>query len=632
VEPLSEVGTGGHLDELLQQAILACVLFVLVWSPLAFGSTGPVGFLVIQCVTILALGLWAVRWWVQRPFRLFWPPVCWGVLAFLFYALPRCQVVDLPYVGREQLMHVIVYAALFFIVLHNLNGKDSATIVAMTLIIMGFCLSFLAVVQFVRHPATIWGLHKPAQYISRGGATFINPNNFAGYLEMIIPLALAYAITSRFGAVAKVLLGYAVLAMVAGVFVTLSRGGVLSVAASLVFFCLVLLAQRDFWLPALVTLAALLLAGLVFAGQFESLQRRFTVGIQTAKSDPSVRLMYWHAAQQLYANKPIWGVGPGHYDVKFSEVRPPGIQDRPKFAHNDYLNTLCEWGTVGMVVIAATVGLLAWGSVRTWRAVRRSSNDFGTGRRSDRTAFLVGACVGLFAIMLHCTVEFNMQIPADAMTAIILMSLIAAQGRFATEGYWKNPGLAGKAALTALAAGAVFILGADALHRGRETYWLRRARFGKITAEQASVCLEKAHEIEPANAQIDYVLGEGLRLTSKEGNAGYQDKARDAIEWFGRGMEANSFDARFPLRIGMCLDWIDRAREATPYFDLAQHLEPNDYYVALEKGRHFVALGDLKTAKYWMQYSMGLRYTKEADISWALVLSHMADPLFLPHK
>jgi hypothetical protein len=146
-----------------RRAILASILFILVWAPLAFGSTGPAAFLVIQGVTALAVALWAVRWWAQRPFRLFWPPVCWAVLAFLLYALARCQLVDVEYVGREQLTRIIVYVALFFVVLNNLNRKESASIVAMTLVIVGFGLAFFGVVQFVKHDPKIWGVARPEQ-------------------------------------------------------------------------------------------------------------------------------------------------------------------------------------------------------------------------------------------------------------------------------------------------------------------------------------------------------------------------------------------------------------------------------------------------------------------------------------
>ncbi|HUD48735.1 MAG TPA: O-antigen ligase family protein [Candidatus Baltobacteraceae bacterium] len=630
-EPPSQATGQGRVDAFCQRAILASILFILVWAPLAFGSTGPAAFLVIQGVTVLALALWAVRWWAQRPFRLFWPPVCWGVLAFLLYALARCQWVDVRYVGHEQLMRVIVYAALFFLVLNNLNRKDSATIVAMALIIVGFGLAFLAVVQFVKHEPTIWSQIRPLQYLARGSATFFNPNNFAGYLEMIVPLALAFTIMSRLGATIKVLLAYAVLAMLAGIMVSLSRGGILAMAATLVLLCVALLIQRDFWLPAMVALAALLVLGIVFADQFDSVQRRFARGIDTVKIDPSDRVFYWKAARQLYTRNPAWGIGPGHFDVEFPLVRPTRVQNRPEYVHDDYLNTLCEWGAAGLGIVAATCALLAWGAVRTWRAVRRPANDFA-GRRSDRTAFLVGASAGLVAAMLHCIVDFNMQIPADAITAIVLMALIAAHTRFVTEGYWKNPGFVGKILLTALAAGAVCYLTAEVVHKGRETFWLRKAKTRNISWDQSLLCLKKAHEIDPTNPQTDYLLGESLRLASKQGNPDYQDKARQAIECFGKGLELNPFDARFPVRLGMCLDWIGRPQEATPYFELAERLDPNNYYIALEEGRHFVAAGDFEKAKASIARSLKIDYTAEALSSWMMLMKNMADPLYMPHK
>jgi tetratricopeptide (TPR) repeat protein len=234
--------------------------------------------------------------------------------------------------------------------------------------------------------------------------------------------------------------------------------------------------------------------------------------------------------------------------------------------------------------------------------------------------------------MLHCIVDFNMQIPADAITVVVLMALIAAHVRFVTEGYWKNPGRFGKAILTVVAAGAVCYLTAEGVHKGAETFWLRRAKAQKASWEQVLLCWKKAHESEPANPQTDYLLGESLRLASKAANPGYQDTAKEAIEWFGRGMEANRFDARFPLRIGMCLDWIGRTQEASSYFALADRLDPTNYYIALEEGRHCVELGDFEKAKYWLVRSVTILATPEGLESLRLLTKNMADPLFLPHK
>jgi O-antigen ligase len=617
----------GRLETFCERAILACVLFILVWAPLDLGSTRPGAFLVIQGSTALAIALWAVKWWVQRPFRLYWPPVCWAVLAFLLYAVPRCQMVPVIYPAHDELVHVVVYVSLFFVIINNLNRKDSANIVALTLIIVGFSLSFFAVVQFVKHSTTIWTVAKPDQYLSRGSGTFINPNSFAAYLEIIVPLALAYVVMGRFSATAKVLLTYAALAMLVGIVASLSRGGILAAAGALVLFCLILLAQKDYWLPAFVTLTLLLIAGFIFAGQFDSVQRRFAQGFKNQKIESEGRNYYWQAAEELFERQPVWGVGPAHFDVEFPTVRPWQAQDRPTYVHNDYLNTLCDWGVVGMVIIATFCGLLAWIVVQAWFSVRKNANDFSS-RRSDRKAFILGASIGVVALMLHCIVDFNMQIPADAITTITLMALIAAQARFVSDRYWKNPGFGGKICLTVLAAGAVCFFVVQGVRKGRETYWLHRAANETTSWKNAVADLKNAQEVDPSNGETDYLLGEELRVVSKEGNPGYETQAREAIQWFGKGAQVNPFDPRCPLRIGMSMDWLDRSKEATPYFQKAEDMDTNNYYIAMEFARHYVALGDFPKAKQWLQRTFQIKYDEEDTAVARMIMKNSEDPLF----
>ena len=111
----------------------------------------------------------------------------------------------------------------------------------------------------------------------------------------------------------------------------------------------------------------------------------------------------------------------------------------PMNAHNDYLNTLCEWGLAGFGVIIVALGLLFGGVSRIWPYLRRGSGDMGA-RNSSRAAFVLGASLGLLSILIHSAVDFNMQIPANAVTAIALMALLSAHWRFGTERFWVNPG------------------------------------------------------------------------------------------------------------------------------------------------------------------------------------------------
>jgi O-antigen ligase len=630
MEALTESVTRHRVDTWCERAILAISIFILVWSPLALGCTRPLEFLVIQGLTVVALAFWGMRMWTQRPFRLLWPPMAWAVLAFALYAVVRCRLVEVEYVGRQQLALVLVYAAWFVIILNNLTRRESAAIVSMTLISIGVLLSFLAMFQFATHYPKIWGESRPAQYLLRASGTFFNPNSLAGYLEMLVPLALSYTVMGRLSATVKVLLAYSAVAMLVGILMTVSRGGIIAAGLALVLLCLILVIQREFWLPAVVVGCFLLAVAIGVTNEFESVQRRFATAVQHDKVKDD-RLLYWAGARQLFARDVLWGIGPGHFDVEFAQVRPPRIQNRPLYAHNDYLNTLCEWGVAGAALVAAAWALLYWGAFKAMRAVRKDRQDLKS-KSSDRAAFVVGAGVGLAGLLLHCLVEFNMQIPATAITAVTLMALLTAQWRFVTERFWMNPGTRGRIILTAMVAVATGCLAANGLHRGIESFWIWRAVTEKVSWQQRVADLEKAHQTDPTNADTDMWLGEIYWQISLEGGPRFETQAAQAIQWFGKVMELNAFDAIAPTRIGMCLDWIGKPLQAGKYFDIAIKRDPNDAYIAAEVGRHFVALRDYPAAKRWYEHSIDLDWSAFAFDELLLLQKLMADPVVGPPK
>jgi tetratricopeptide (TPR) repeat protein len=317
--------------------------------------------------------------------------------------------------------------------------------------------------------------------------------------------------------------------------------------------------------------------------------------------------------------------------VEYPEVRSPTVQTQPQFAHNDYLNTLCEWGLAGAGILAAAGGLLYFGAFKAVSAVRKEKPDLGS-KQSDRTAFVVGAAVGLAGLLLHSVVENNMEVAATVLTAATLMALLAAQWRFVTERYWKNPGNGGKIALTLLAVVTAGYLAVAGIQRGREAFWLWRADTEKVSLDQTVADLQKARECDPTNAQTDMWLGEAYRRMSNEGNKGYEEQGRQAIRWFSRAMELDSFDPIAPLRIGMCLDWMERPEQATRYFRLATKRDPNNAYIAAELGRHYVALRDYATAKKWYQHSLDVNWSYFAWEELQQVDRLMADPLTNPPK
>jgi len=617
-----------RVDTLLASVILVLFLFTLAWGPVALGGRRPGCFLVIQGATIAMLGVWVARIWVQRRFRLLWPPMCWPVLGFLLYAIFRCRAVEVEYAGRQQLVQALVYGAIFFLAVNNLNRRHSSTAVSLTLIALGTLLSLFAVFQLATHYQKVWGVSRMDQYVERGSGTFLNPNHLAGFLGLTLPLALGFTVMSRFSATIKVVLGYCAVVMLAGLVVSVSRGGIMASVIALLTFCIVLLSQRDFWKSAVIILCVLTALGVLAVSQFDSLQKRFDKMVQHDKVGDE-RPLYWDAAWQLFDHHQLWGIGPGHFDVEFPSVRPWEVQARPTFTHNDYLNTLCDWGCAGLGIILVACGTLYWGAFQVWWNLRRPAHEIGSSF-SDRTAFVVGAAIGLMALMLHCFVEFNMQIPGLAVAAITIMALLAAQWRFATERFWANPGWIGKIILTAILAAIMVYLSIQGLRKGTETYWQARADAEAASPERCLASATKAAEAEPMDWEADRLLADYLWKLSANDEPDSLERLKQALTWYTKAKQLNPFDAYAPLGCGMCLDRLDKTEEATEYFEVALRNDPHNCYVNLEIGRHCVELGELDAAKLWMEQGAERRAaTEEADAETEKLRRNMADPLFV---
>lgn len=594
-----------RLDKWCEWGIIGLVLAILVYGPLAIGAVRPLDFLVIQALTVLALALWLFRIWLVPSHRLFWPPICWAVVAFVVFAGVRYWQSDIEYIARQELLRILVYAALFFIIINNLHHMEPTNIIVFTLVFLGVAIAIYAIYQFATNSVTIWHYPKPEQYAKRASGTYICPNHLAGFLELVLPLGLAYTISGRFKPVTKILLGYASLVILAGIGVSISRGGWIATFLSLLVFFWVLLRHPSSRLPALLMLIVMLAGATVFVWNARQTHKRFQE-LFVAGGMERVRFLLWRPAYVMWQDHFWWGVGPGHFDYRFPAYRPADVQLRPELVHNDYLNALADWGVVGTAVVAVPWLLLFWGLGRTWKYVQRNGSNLSS-PKSNRWAFLLGGGVALLAILLHSFVDFNMHIPANAIVVVTLIALLTSQLRFATDDYWVRlrwwlRGLVTLAGLAVLA-----YLGWQDARRWSEYGWLQQVKATRDYTNERVELLRKAQAAEPMNPDTVYNLGENLRGLSWLGNAGYEDLARQAMNWFELGMRLNPYDTYNPMRYGMCLHWMGRHAEAEPFFEKALKLDPNNYYVVAHEGWHRVQLGDYAGARLWFEKSLKLK-------------------------
>lgn len=597
-----------RLDRWLEHGILSLVCIILIVAPFLFGATRLIDFAWVQGLTIVAIILWMVRFWVRDEYRVLWPPIAWTIAAFVGYVIWRYTTAEVEYFARHEMNQILVYAALFFLILDNFNKQEWTQILVYTLIFVGMAAAMYAVYQFATGSRTIYGTPQPPSYFGRAGGPFVNPNHLADYVAMVTPIAFALVLMARINIVLKVLACYAGMVMLAGAFTTLSRAGCAALGLGLMTMLGALLFNRDFRLRAVIAIVVILIPTSYVATKSIKAQHRMKKGFSEAGVFADDRQYLFQAARSMWQENFWTGVGPGHYDTRFRFYRGPlaQLQVRPQFVHNDYLNTLADYGIIGFTLGMATVAAFWLSVVKIWRYVRRG-NDLGS-RQSTRSAIVLGACAGLGALMLHCIVEFNLHIPALAIVAVTLLAIVTGHWRFATERFWFAPGILGRLTATILCAALVAWLGFNFVRTVGEQRLLVNVE--RITdPEQYQAVLKRAYAIDPKNPETPYWIGSSLRYQSWKGGPSYQKLAQEAIGWFEKANALNPYDPHGFIGIGMCMHWLDRPQEAWPYFRHAKVLDPYNYWVQATYGWHLMQFNAWWPAGRALSMSVGLKPT-----------------------
>lgn len=238
--------------------------------------------------------------------------------------------------------------------------------------------------------------------IAAGNSTlhgsYINRNHFAGLLEMILPIPLAYALlycgdsNRRDWRCATA--GFATVAVLASaIALSLSRSGIVAAAAAVMVVCI---AHWRAWgalfafLPAAVVLVIVVATSNLFL-------------------DPAdmVRPAIWRDTLHLIRAYPLTGSGLGTYETALLPFASAAPTYRIDFAHNDYLQLLAELGAAGFGLGLIVVASLFW---TIWTFAR-------TAKDSVARAISGAALASLTALALHSLTDFNLYIPANAMTA-----------------------------------------------------------------------------------------------------------------------------------------------------------------------------------------------------------------------
>ncbi|VVS95310.1 O-antigen ligase family protein [Desulfoluna spongiiphila] len=480
-------------------------LFLLIFSPLSFGARDPwaLAALELGCLLGVLLYLFAHKGTktVYRvpgllPLGLF---VGW----LLFQAVPlpvalvKCvsPATHAIYQGNlgsfgelkwipfsvepgKTLAECVRFSA--YLLLYSLTVQllsDRKKLKKTVLAVAGFTgvMAVYAIVETLFTNGKIYGFYSGPVNNTHVGP-YVYHNHYSGFMGMVLPMVLGlylyYRPQVRYGSWRErvvefwngaashlhLLLGFTAVLMGTSVFLSLSRGGIISLCLSMIcligFFSLRKGSSRR---KRFVSLSVLLILLSVSWFGWEPIVERFDRAFTEDGELTNGRFTIWGDAYGMVNDFFLTGSGLGSFGAMYPSYRSLPGQKSVGHAHSDYIELLACGGVVGCL-------LVAWFVVALFRAtwVRYRNR-----RDSYAQCLYLGSISGILAIFFHSVVDFNFYSNANGLIFFFMCGLAVAashtrlRGRQDTFLRESTPGH--KRAAWAV---TVLFIGAVVLHQG----------------------------------------------------------------------------------------------------------------------------------------------------------------------
>lgn len=440
-------------------------LALFVWLPLPLGSNRPWAWSLME-VWVFALGAWWLLlylsgkvsttpaflnakpafillglWLLLLLFQL--TPIPEGLLTSIspkaveLHSLTHLQdskkavitaTLD-PFTTTDFLLKSLAYTIIFALALLLLRKTKRIKLIITVLVLSGVFQAVFGSLMILSG-AEYGFLFEKTDYRGVATGTFINRNHLAGYLEMCLAVGLGALIADSRDNTAsnwrshlrnlvqwlispKMRLRIFLAIMVIGLVLTHSRMGNTAFFSSMLISAGIwfLLARKRPKRSAFILLATILIIDIYIVGAWFGLDKvverleRTSATSETRDDVVQQGLVYLTDFQLV-------GSGGGSFYSVFPSYRGESVRGYYKFAHNDYLQFAVETGAIGVFLLGLFTLFALWTALRAIYQ-RRNQVMRGLGFSS---------LMGVMAILIHSSVDFNLQIPANSALFMLLLA------------------------------------------------------------------------------------------------------------------------------------------------------------------------------------------------------------------
>jgi len=290
-------------------------------------------------------------------------------------------------------LYKYISGLLLFLIAASLAYKDKIRLIH-TIILTGLIISLLAIYQYsfgFQHLLSYVAKEKITDFFTlhylenkRPFFPFVTPNTLAGYIAMIIPLALINKNKIWF-----------IIPLSLAFLLAKSLGALLSLFLGLViyFYLQGKLEKRK----VLFLIGLLIIIGLVFMARLMS-QKQYFRPIFSA----GIRLNYWKDTLRIIKSHLLTGVGIGNFNLMQS-----------RYAHNSYLQIWAEMGILGIASII-------------WLIIILFKSAFKNIKASLNKNLIISLFAANAAFLIHNLVDFSFFLPEVSLIWWVILGLLYA--------------------------------------------------------------------------------------------------------------------------------------------------------------------------------------------------------------
>ena len=594
------------ITKILNNSILFGLVFLVVFSPLAFGAVQPWSKMVCKAIIILISIAWFLRLFTEKQLTIHRDLVLVPLLLFIFLVI--CQIISLPDAllkivspnahkiqnSVSSLLSIVSYSILslniqstltnlnkfifyllvFVIIVNHIKDVKQINLLLGSILVMGFLISIFAIVQRFSWSGKIyWFQDIPLKSAPFG--PFVNYDHFGGYINMIIPIGFGFML-SNIELPKKILVGFMTIIISTSLMICRSRGAVLSFLGGMMFLILLIFIIRKhydrevfkkiiFSISLIVVFIILFIYWIdwhVFIGRLKE------IGLEKNFFNP--RISIWRDSLKMVRDFPLFGIGLGNFAHVFPYYQTSYVDSFWRHAHNDYLEFLVEMGFLG--ILPAIIFLFLFFK----KVIKKVQN------KQDRytVALLIGTTVSIIVMLLHSFCDFNLHITSNALLFTMLLGLAYSLSRTSKYDNLSNISViklkSKKTVITSviISIGLIFILIIPSIKQYL-AYRYYVESFSE-SGEIRSTKLQKAIKLDPNKAIYYYELGLNFeRLAGEEENSSKRKfLLRSSEEEFVEAIRLSPTEARYWAQYGWLLGNLGENERAKMVLERAKELAP----------------------------------------------------------